>query len=68
MLSGFAHPAPVARRLLESRYDRQGVPRPADAELTRQAAEVVDEARRIARRRGRNVLGILKEMVLNLKR
>jgi len=57
-----------ARRLLEGQYDRRGVPRPPDAELDRQAAEVVDEARRIARQRGRNVLGILKEMVLNLKR
>ena len=58
----------LARRLLESQYDKRGIPRPAADELQHQAAAVVDEAGRIARERGRNVLGILQDLIRDLRR
>jgi hypothetical protein len=57
----------LARRLLERQYTQRGLPRPAPDELQRQAAAVVDEAGRIARQRGRNVLGILQDLIRDLK-
>ena len=58
----------LAQRLLESQYDRRGIPRPAADDLRRQAAAVVDEAGRIARERGRNMLGILQDLIRDLRR
>jgi hypothetical protein len=58
----------LAQRLLEGQYDRRRIPRPPADALRLQAAAVVDEAGRIARERGQNVLAILKDLVRNLKR
>ena len=41
----------------------QGLPEPADEALRRRAAEIVDEAHRILRRRGGNLVDIVKELV-----
>lgn|GEM_PF-2621690 len=41
---------------------------PPEAELNRRAAKLVDDAHRIARERGRNVLSIMKELVEDVKK
>jgi hypothetical protein len=58
----------VALRLLAWQYQKYGLPLPAYAEIERQADRLVDEAHRIARERGQNVLGILKELVADVGR
>jgi hypothetical protein len=58
----------MAMRLLSWQYQKTDTPAPAEAELERRAAALVDEAHRIARRRGRNVVSILKELVEDLKK
>jgi len=57
-----------AAGLLRRQYDKQGVPLPADKELNRQAAAVVDQAHGIARNRGSNLLAILKDLVADIRR
>ena len=53
----------IAMRLLARQYQKAEKLPPAEEELRRQAAYVVDEAHRIARQRGRNVVGIIKELI-----
>ncbi len=57
----------LAIRLLTWQYQRMNLPVPVIGELERQAAKIVDDAHRIARERGRNVMSIIKEMVANIK-
>ena len=52
----------LALRLLAWRYEKAGQPLPDPAVLQRHARELVDDAHRIARERGGNVLSILKQM------
>jgi hypothetical protein len=40
---------------------------PARIELERHAYRIVEDAHRIARERGRNVMSIIKEMIADLK-
>ncbi|MCG6911463.1 MAG: hypothetical protein LJE94_15260 [Deltaproteobacteria bacterium] len=54
----------LAIRLLAWQYERQNIPLPALSTLEAQAARLVDDAHRIARERGKNVVTILKELVL----
>lgn len=56
----------LAARLLQRQYEKRGIPAPAEGELMRQAAELVDAAHRIGRERGGNVAAILREMVAAL--
>ena len=56
----------MAMRLLTWRYQRLEIPVPSPHELEARAVALVDEAHRIARQRGRNVLVIMKELVGNL--
>lgn len=58
----------VALRLLAWQYQRQSMPLPAVADLEKQAARLVDDAHRIARDRGRNVLTIIKELVADIRK
>lgn len=58
----------MAQRLLAWQYQRLQRQPPSEAELARQAAQLVDEAHRIARERGRNVIAIIKEMVADSKK
>jgi len=44
------------------------IPLPAMEELQQQAARLVEDAHRIARERGRNVISILREMIGDLKK
>ena len=57
----------LALRLLIWQYQRMNIPVPAMEELEQQAARFVEDAHRIARERGRNVISILKEMIGDLK-
>ncbi len=52
-------------RVLRSRYAGQGLAEPADEEVRAKAVEIVDEAHRILRRRGGNLVDIVKELVGN---
>lgn len=58
----------VAIRLLAWKYERNRQPLPERALLERHARQLVDDAHRIARERGGNVLSILKQMVAQARR
>jgi hypothetical protein len=58
----------LAVRLLIWQYQRMNIPVPAIEELEKQASRFVEEAHRIARERGRNVISILKEMITDIKK
>jgi len=58
----------LAVRLLIWQYQRLKIPVPAMEELEKQAARFVEDAHRIARDRGRNVVSILKEMITDIKK
>jgi hypothetical protein len=58
----------MAVRLLTWQYQRLKIALPPDDELEARAVALVDDAHRIARERGRNVLSIMKELVGDLKK
>jgi hypothetical protein len=58
----------LARRFLRWQYQKLEKPLPGDAKLEDEAAKIVEEAHRIARRRGKNVLSIIKELVADFKK
>ena len=58
----------MAARLLAWQYEKSGYPQPDRELLEAQARQLVDDAHRIARERGGNVLSILKEMVVEMRR
>jgi len=58
----------LAVRLLIWQYQRMNITVPATEDLQQQAARLVEDAHRIARERGRNVISILKEMIGDLKK
>jgi hypothetical protein len=58
----------VALRLLAWQYEKGGRPLPERSHLERHARQLVDDAHRIARDRGGNVLSILKEMMSEVRR
>jgi hypothetical protein len=58
----------IAMRFLSWQYQKLDQPAPDDAELARQAAKIVEEAHRIARERGSNVLSIMKDLIADIKK
>jgi hypothetical protein len=58
----------MALRLLAWQYQRLKMAIPGEEEMQRQAAQLVDDAHRIAKERGRNVMAIIKEMVEDIKK
>ena len=58
----------LAVRLLIWQYQRLKIPVPAMEALEKQAARFVEDAHRIARDRGRNVVSILKETITDMKK
>ena len=52
----------VAMRLLAWQYEKNGASIPEADQLNAQARRLVDDAHRIARERGGNVISILKQM------
>ncbi len=57
----------LAVRLLAWRYQKMNISAPPVNELENQASKLVDEAHKIARERGRNVMSIIKDLVEDLK-
>ena len=57
----------LAARLLRWRYQNHGIQPPSEAVLYRQAAYIVENAHAIAKKRGRNVISIIKDLVNDLK-
>ena len=55
----------MAIRFLEWRYEKENLPLPSYSEVEKQAEKIVDEAHRVAKERGKNVLSIIKELVNN---
>jgi hypothetical protein len=58
----------MALRLLAWRYKKMNIPPPGEIRLAEMASNLVEEAHRIARQRGKNVWTILKELVEDLKK
>jgi hypothetical protein len=58
----------LAVRLLLWQYERMKYPVPPQSQLVQQASQLVDDAHRIAKERGKNVVSILKELVADLKK
>ena len=57
----------LAIRFLIWQYEKKNLPIPGRVELERHASGIVEDAHRIARERGRNVMSIIKEMIADLK-
>ncbi len=58
----------LAIKFLMWQYQKAKIPIPEHSALEQQAGKIVDEAHRIARERGINVLSIIKELASNLKK
>jgi hypothetical protein len=58
----------LAMRFITWRYQKLGKPLPGEAELKTQATQIVSDAHRIARERGRNVVAIIKDLVNDIKK
>ena len=57
----------LAIRYLSWQYEKRNLPLPSQVELERHASGIVEDAHRIARERGRNVMSIIKEMIADMK-
>ena len=57
----------LAVRFLSWQYEKLKRPIPDEAELAKQAAKIVEEAHDIARKRGRNVMSIIKDLIADIK-
>jgi len=58
----------LAIRFLVWQRQRMNLVMPPHSELQRQAGKIVDEAHRIARQTGGNVISIIKELINDLKK
>jgi len=58
----------LAIKFLVWQYQKANIPIPEHSDLEQQAGQIVDDAHRIARERGSNVLSIIKELASDLKK
>ena len=58
----------LAVKLLKWQYTRLNLPIPDDASLRHHAERIVDDAHKIAKEKGQNVFGIMKELIHDLKK
>jgi len=58
----------LAVRFLSWQYEKLKKPIPDEAGLASEAARIVEEAHRIARERGRNVVSIIKDLIAEIKK
>ncbi len=58
----------MAVHYLTWQYQKRNLPVPMLSELQQHAKKIVDEAHRIGSQRGRNVMGIIKELVRDIKK
>jgi hypothetical protein len=52
----------ITIQFLTWKYQKSDIPLPPEPELQKQASKIVEDAHRIARERGSNVMTILKEL------
>ncbi|MDP2645502.1 MAG: hypothetical protein Q8P24_11215 [Desulfobacterales bacterium] len=57
----------LAARFLRWQYQKARLPVPPPVELERRAVKLLDDALRIGRERGGNVISILKELARDIK-
>ena len=57
-----------AIRYLIWQYEKMGLPIPAPSALKQKAGNIVDDAHRIARERGGNILTIIRELIADLRK
>ena len=57
----------LAMRLLAYKYQKMDLPLPESRLLREHAVRIVDDAHRIAGRGGRNVVGIVKDLVADIQ-
>jgi hypothetical protein len=53
----------LTARILRWQHEKQKVPMPPESEIRRNAGRIVEDAHRIAKERGGNLLDIMKELV-----
>jgi hypothetical protein len=58
----------LALRYLLWQYQKKQIPAPRHENLERQAGQIVDDAHRIARERGSNLISIIKELARDIKK
>ena len=58
----------MAMKYLIWQYQKNNVPIPPISQLQQQAVKIVDDAHKIAKERGKNVLGIMKELAEDIKK
>jgi hypothetical protein len=58
----------LAVRLLAWHYEKNALAMPPPSELRQQADRLVNDAHRIARERGRNVISIIREMLGDIQK
>lgn len=58
----------LAVKLLKWKYQNDGSPLPEESVIRQYAEKVVDDAHRIAKERGSNVLSIIKELVSEIRK
>lgn len=57
-----------AKKLLVWKYEKSGAVLPAEALLSAHAEKIVDDAHVIAKKRGSNIMEIIKAAVQNIKK
>ena len=58
----------LAVKLLKWKYQNAGSPLPEESVIRQYAEKVVDDAHRIAKERGSNVLSIIKDLVSEIQK
>ena len=58
----------MAMKYLIWQYQRMNLPIPPISQLQQQAVKIVNDAHKIAKERGKNVLGIMKELAEDIKK
>lgn len=58
----------LAIRLILWQYKKNNLPLPSAAEIEAKASQIVDDAHRIAKMRGQNVISIIKDMIGDMKK
>ena len=58
----------LAMRLLAWHYEKNAMVMPPPSDLRQQADRLVDDAHRIARERGHNVMSIIKDLVADIRK
>ena len=58
----------LALRYLLWQNQKKQIPAPLSEDLERQAGQIVDDAHRIARERGSNLISIIKELAKDIKK